>query len=92
VPGVVGSLAPPGDTERLARVSRSEDVHRAAPWPAVKGGNVIPDRSLIQGRVFHPRHEDGRGEGIPLDITDSTVSGLGQHKPEVEPSGAGAER
>lgn len=90
VPGIVGSPAPTGDAERLARVARSEDVHRAAPWAAVEGGNVVPDRRRIQGLVFHPRHEDGRGEGVPLDITHSAVPGLGQHEAEVEPSGVSA--
>jgi hypothetical protein len=92
VPGIVGSLAPAGDAERLARIARSEDVHRATPRAAVEGGNVVPDRRRIQGLVFHPRHEDGRDEGVPLDITHSAVPGLGQHEAEVEPSGAGAER
>ena len=73
-------------------IACSEDVHRVTPWSAVEGGNVVPNRRLIQGLIFHPRHEDGRGEGVPLDVTDSTVSGLGQHEAEVETSGAGAER
>jgi hypothetical protein len=40
------------DGERLARIARSDDVHRAAPRAAVEGGNVVPDRCPIQGRVF----------------------------------------
>lgn len=63
------------DGERLARIARSDDIHRAAPRAAVKGGNVVPDRRSIQGRVFHPRHEDGRGVGVPLDMTQSAISG-----------------
>jgi len=31
VPGVVGSAALAGDAERLTRIARSEDVHRATP-------------------------------------------------------------
>lgn len=58
---VVHTPALARDGERLARIARSDDVHRAAPWAAVKGGNVVPDNSLIQGRVFHPRHESGCG-------------------------------
>jgi hypothetical protein len=80
------------DGERLARIARSDDVHRAAPRAAVKGGNVVPDRRRIQGRVFHPRHEDGRGIGVPLDVTHSAISGEREVQPEVEPAGAGAER
>ena len=80
------------DGERLARIARSDDVHRAAPLSAVEGGNIVPDNSLIQGRVFHPRHESGRGVGVPLDVTHSTISWAREMQPEVEPAGAGAER
>jgi hypothetical protein len=80
------------DGERLARIARSDDVHRAAPRSAVEGGNVVPDRRAIQGRVFHPRHEDGRGVGVPLDMTHSAISGEREVQPEVESAGARAER
>jgi hypothetical protein len=76
--------------ERLARITRSDDVHRAAPWAAVEAGNVVPDRHAIQGRVFHPRHESGCGEGFPFDMAHSTISGDGDGKPEVEPACARA--
>ena len=79
------------DGERLARISRSDDVHRAAPRAAIEGSNVVPDNSLIQGRIFHPRHEDGRGVGVPFDMAHSTISGDGDGEPEVEPAIAGAE-
>ena len=92
VPGVVGPPTPAGDAERLARIARREDVHRVTPWAAVEGGKIVPDRRRIQGLVFHPRHEDGRGEGVPLDVTHGAVSGLGQHEAKLEPSGACAER
>ena len=78
------------DGERLARIARSDDVHRAAPRAAVEGSNVVPDRRLIQGRVFHPRHEDGRGVGVQLDVTHSAISGACEVQPEVETAGAGA--
>ena len=78
------------DGERLARIARSDDVHRAAPRAAVEGSNVVPDNSLIQGRVFHPRHESGCGVGFPFDMAHSTISGDGDGKPEVEPASTGA--
>jgi len=59
---VICAAALARDGERLARIARSDDVHRAAPRAAVEGGNVVPDNSLIQGRVLHPRHESGCGE------------------------------
>jgi len=101
---VVCAFALARHAERLARVARSEDVHRATPWSAVECGNVVPDRRLRQGLVFHPRHEDGRGIGIPLDVTHSSISrcpagdasiterGAGDVEAEFHPAGAGAER
>jgi hypothetical protein len=80
------------DGERLARIARSDDVHRAAPRAAVEGSNIVPDNSWIQGRVFHPRHESGCGVGFPLDMAHSTISGDGDGEPEIEPACAGAER
>lgn len=77
--------------ERLARIARSDDVHRAAPRAAVEGSNIVPDNRLIQGRVFHPRHESGCGEGFPFDMAHSTIPGDGDGEPEVEPACAGAE-
>ena len=32
---------PSGNREWLARVARSEDIHDAAPWPAVEGCKVV---------------------------------------------------
>ena len=78
--------------ERLVRIARSDDVHRAAPRAAVEGGNIVPERCAIQGRVFHPRHESGCGEGFPFDMAHSTISGDGNAEPEVETTCAGAER
>jgi hypothetical protein len=85
--------APPlaRDGERLARIARSDDIHRAAPRAAVEGSNVVPDNSLIQGRVFHPRHESGCGEGFPFDMAHSTISGDGDGEAEVETPSTGAE-
>ena len=88
---VVGTPAFASDAERLARIARSDDIHRAAPRAAVEGSNVVPDRRAIQGRVLHPRHESGCGEGFPFDMAHSTVSGDGDGEPEVEPASAGAE-
>lgn len=83
--------APPGNREWLARIACSEDIHEAAPWSAVEGSNVVPDRCRIQGLVFHPRHESSRCEGFPLDVTHSPVSGTGDVEAEIESAGACAE-
>ena len=88
---VVGTSALARDREWLARITRSDDIHRAAPRSAVEGSNVVPDNSLIQGRVFHPRHEGGCGVGFPFDMAHSTISGDGDGESEVEPACARAE-
>jgi len=88
---VVRAPALARDGERLARIARSDDVHRAAPRAAVEGSNIVPDNSLIQGRVFHPRHESGCGEGFPFDMAHSTISGDGNGEPEVESASTRAE-
>jgi hypothetical protein len=89
---VVRAPALARDRERLARIARSDDIHRAAPREAVEGGNIVPDRRAIQGRVFHPRHESGCGVGFPFDMAHSTISGECDGEPEIEPARAGAER
>jgi hypothetical protein len=88
---VVRAPALASDRERLARIARKDDIHAAAPRAAVEGSNVIPDKCLIQGRVSHPRHEDGCGVGFPFDMAHSTISGDGDGEPEVETACAGAE-
>jgi len=80
------------DGKRLAWVARADDIHRAAPWAAVEGSNVVPYNRLIQGRVFHPRHESGCGVGLPFDIAHSSISRDGDGEPEVEPACTGAQR
>ena len=87
---IIGTEPSACDRERLARIARSDDIHRATPRAAIEGSNVVPDNSLIQGRVFHPRHESGCGEGFPFDMAHSTISGDGDGKPEVEAASAGA--
>jgi len=85
---VVGTPAFARDGERLARIARSDDVHRAAPRAAVEAGNVVPDRRVIQNRLFHPCHENGRRVGFPFDMAHSSISGHGDGEPEVEPARA----
>ena len=91
VPRIVRAPPLARDRKRLARITRSDDVHRAAPRAAVEARNIVPDRRAIQGRVFHPRHEDGCGVGFPFDMAHSTISGDGDGEPEVEAACARAE-
>lgn len=89
---IVLAFTPSGEAERLAGISRSEDMNLSTPRRAVEGGNVIPDRSLIQGLVFHPCHESGRREGFPLDVTNSSVFWFCNVEAEFEATDAGAKR
>lgn len=65
-------------------------MNLAAPWVAVEGSEIVPDRSRSQGRVRHPRHEDGRGESVSLDMAHGAISGLCQMQSEIQSSDTGA--
>ena len=64
----------PGEAEGLAGITsgddeRAESLHNFAEAWLADGANVVPDRSLIQGRVRHPRHDSGRRVGFPLNVS-----------------------
>lgn len=80
----------PGRAERLAGEPGSDEIHSATPRLAVEGGEVIPDRSVIQARLPHPFHEDGRCVGVPLNVSHGSYPCHGSEG-ELEPSVAGAE-
>lgn len=81
-----------GDGEVLARSAASDAIHDATPRAAVEGAQVVPDRSRRQGRLFHPGHEAGRGEGFPLDVHHSAGGSTGGSlEAEVEPSATAAD-
>ena len=54
---VVCSFALACLAEGLTRVSGENGVDAPAQSASVEGGDIIPDRSLIQGRLFHAGHE-----------------------------------
>jgi hypothetical protein len=83
---VVFAFSAAGIGERLAWISGREDMNAAAPLFAIKGFEIVPYRSLIQGRVRHPCHESGRCVHFPLDVTHSSIAGLCDGKAEVEAS------
>ena len=91
VAGILGAPSRARHAERLARIARRDDIHRAAPRLAVECGNVVPDNRLIQGRVRHPRHESGRSACFPLDMAHSSISGQSKGEAEIDPARAGAE-
>lgn len=82
-----------GDGEVLTRCAASDAIHDATPRASIEGGEVVPDRSRRQGRLFHPGHEAGRGEGFPLDVHHTSTRSSGcEVEPEVEPSTSAADR
>lgn len=88
--GEPGSL--PCNAEVLAGAAESEAIHDATPRAAVEAGNVVPDRSRCQFRLFHPGHEAGRCKGFPLDVHHSPRSAPGcKVDSEVEPTSAAEE-
>ncbi len=87
---VVGSLALAGDGERLTWKSRRDEIHDSTPRRAIEGCEIVPDRRLIQGRVFHPRHESGRCEGFPLNVTCGSIPvSESEADPKLETSNPG---
>lgn len=90
--GIIRALATSGQAEGLAGVAASDEIHDSTPRAAIEGLEVVPDRSAIQGRFAHPRHEDGRAEGFPLDVTNSPGGRDGKLDSEVKSADSGAER
>ena len=89
VAGIFGTLLTPSLAERLTRIACSNDIHESTPRAAIEGRHVVPDRSRIQDLVFHPRHEDRCGVGLPLDVTNSSIRGENQRKADLESGNSG---
>jgi hypothetical protein len=89
---IPGSSSGSGGTDRLAWETGRDEIHSAAPRSAIEGLEIVPDRSPIQGLVFHPRHEQGRCVGFPLDVTHNSVAvSEGELESKLQPSGSGAQ-
>lgn len=89
-PLVIGAAAPAGGAGRLAGEAGRDEIHSAAPRSAVEGREIVPDRSPIQGLVFHPRHESGRCVGVPLAVTHGAVGvSEGEVESELQSSRSG---
>jgi hypothetical protein len=74
----------------LAGEAGRDDIHAATPRSPVEGGEVVPDRSRIQGLVCHPRHEGGCRVGFPLDVHHAAVViAEGDVESEFESAGSG---
>ena len=80
-----------GGAEWLAGETGSDDIHSSTPRCAFKGREIVPDRRLIQGRLAHPGHEDGRCVAVPLNVSHSSGGDSGESRDELKQSDAGAE-
>lgn len=90
VAGVGVAAAQSGLAEGLTGIAGRDEMNAAAPRSAVEGSQIVPYRRWSQGLVCHPRHESGRRVSLPLDVTNSPISGLGDVQAEVEAGVAGA--
>jgi hypothetical protein len=90
VPGVVFPLAGAAECEGLAGITGRDEMNAATPRFAIEGFEIVPNRSRIQGRVRHPRHESGCGETVSFDITHSSVSGFCEVKAKIKSCDTGA--
>lgn len=87
---VVLALAVARQGEGLAGITGSDNMNAAAPWSAVKGSQIVPDKSRSQGRICHPGHEDRRGETVSLDVANSVISGFSDAQTDIQSSDTGA--
>jgi hypothetical protein len=71
---VVGSASSAGNAERLARESRSNDVHHSAKRSAVKGSDIVPDRECWESTFLLPTQEQVNAVGVMLDSGDGAPS------------------
>jgi len=74
---VIFSQTLSGEAERLAWVSRSNDMYEATPRLRIECGNVIPDRKRRNGLVFHSRDHTCNGVGLPFNSAYGAI-GSGQ--------------
>lgn len=90
-PVIVSSTLLSCRRERLTGEPGSDEIHASTPRCTVERGEVRPDRSAIQGRVVHPRHESGRCVGVPLNVSHGSGRDSGESEGELESSVTGAE-
>ena len=88
VPGVLRTLAPASDGERLTRVASNDAIHDSSPRATIEDSQVGVDRSAIKQPFFHSRTQTRRDIGPPLHVSDDS-SPTGQSESELDPSNPG---
>ena len=96
VAGVVLPVAMAGETERLAGVAASDEIHDSTPRASVEGSQVTPDRRRSQATLLHLRRQSGDGERFPLHHADRASaseprSSSSSVEAEVKPATSGAQ-
>lgn len=86
------SAAATGLTERLARIARSDDIHRAAPRAASERVHIRPQRRCRKAAFFDRRHQSRGGERFPLHPAHDASIRKRQFEAKFEASASGAER
>jgi hypothetical protein len=88
---IVGAEPSAGDAGGLARESRSDEIHEAAPRAAVEGFQIVPDRRELQGAFDHSISDDGSRVGLPLDNNHKANGGQSKSDAALEAEDASAE-
>jgi hypothetical protein len=86
----VDSGPPSGVTEVLAGETRSDEIHAAAPRFALEGCEIVPNRRSLQGRSFHPFHEESRSTCFPLNVTNNAQGVVSEEDSESQLEGTDA--
>ena len=91
VPGIVGPTALSGSTERLAGISREDDVEGPTKDPGFEAAEIIPYRGRSEVSGALGCDEDASGIAFPLDEGPGVKPGFGQHEAQIQASAACAE-
>ena len=90
---VVNSALCTGDREWLARKSGDDAIDVTSERSEVAFCNISAlNRRRLQARVFHPGQQDGRGEGVALDVAQNTRVVDGCFDSKLEAGDAGTDR
>jgi hypothetical protein len=88
VAGVILAFSLARAGKRLAGVSGKHGVNNAAPWPAVKGADVIPDRGWREVSGTLGGDDGVAGVFFPFDVAGGGKARLGKVKTHVKSAAA----
>ena len=92
IPLVVVPLPSASDGERLAGVSRHDEIHCPTPASAIEGSGIRPQRRFIQPSLPHLFHQNRDRRDVPFHVADDARSGKGQADSTVKSASARGER